>query len=55
MEEMFQLGIGVQLNSGGPKMTINSFNADGTIQCDWFDGTDKKTAPFNSFELHVVS
>ena len=36
MDESFKPGDVVQLNSGGPKMTVVAAQSDGTLRCVWF-------------------
>jgi uncharacterized protein YodC (DUF2158 family) len=46
---MAQIKVGdvVQLKSGGPKMTVESIEANPAgILCTWFDGADKKSSCF---------
>ena len=41
MDLKFKPGDVVQLNSGGPRMTVVAMQSDGTLRCIWFreDGT----------------
>src|SRR6476619_3370688 len=41
MDLNFKPGDVVQLNSGGPRMTVVAVQSDGTLRCNWFrdDGT----------------
>lgn len=41
MAETFKTGTVVRLNSGGPKMTALSDEANGKISCQWFDRNGK--------------
>jgi len=36
MDSSFKPGDVVQLNSGGPKMTVVAAQSDGTLRCIWF-------------------
>jgi uncharacterized protein YodC (DUF2158 family) len=45
MAETFKVGEVVQLNSGGPRMTVSSIGSEGTVNCTWFNQTD------HAFEL----
>jgi uncharacterized protein YodC (DUF2158 family) len=36
MDSSFKPGDVVQLNSGGPKMTVVAVQSDGTLRCVWF-------------------
>jgi uncharacterized protein YodC (DUF2158 family) len=36
MDESFKPGDVVQLNSGGPRMTVVAVQSDGTLRCIWF-------------------
>lgn len=36
----------VVLKSGGPQMTVKSLWHDGSVHCDWFDGTKLMTGHF---------
>ncbi len=43
----FKSGDCVELNSGGPKMTVKQeANHNGEVVCAWFDGTKLKQASF---------
>lgn len=35
-DQKFKVGDVVQLCSGGPKMTVESVNENGTVSCVWF-------------------
>ena len=39
-------GNSVQLNSGGPAMTIEAIDDDGSVSCFWFDGGERRIALF---------
>jgi uncharacterized protein YodC (DUF2158 family) len=39
-EQKFKTGDDVVLKSGGPRMTVREYVADGKVQCDWFNGSD---------------
>ena len=43
MDTSFKPGDVVQLNSGGPKMTVVAVQSDGTLRCVWFHDTESKT------------
>lgn len=52
----FQLGDVVQLKSGGPSMTISSYQEpsefhDGLYCCQWFRGASKERGNFEEHEL----
>ena len=36
MDQAFKPGDVVQLNSGGPRMTVVAVQSDGTLRCIWF-------------------
>jgi uncharacterized protein YodC (DUF2158 family) len=36
MDTSFKPGDVVQLNSGGPKMTVEAAQSDGSLRCVWF-------------------
>ncbi|HEY6120017.1 MAG TPA: DUF2158 domain-containing protein [Pyrinomonadaceae bacterium] len=38
--EDFEIGDVVQLQSGGPKMTVHSLVSDGDVVCQWFEGNE---------------
>ena len=43
----FEIGDVVTLNSGGPAMTIRSFDANGDCRCEWFaEGQADKSVGF---------
>ena len=42
MDLAFKPGDVVQLNSGGPKMTIEAVQSDGTLCCVWFHEDGKQ-------------
>ena len=42
MDTSFKPGDVVQLNSGGPKMTLESVQNDGTLRCVWFQEDGKR-------------
>ena len=42
MDTSFRPGDVVQLNSGGPKMTVVSVQSDGTLRCVWFQEDGKQ-------------
>ena len=42
MDTSFKPGDVVQLNSGGPKMTVVSVQSDGTLRCVWFQEDGKQ-------------
>jgi uncharacterized protein YodC (DUF2158 family) len=52
----FKIGDTVQLKSGGPKMTIESIQDDGSYWCVWFvdKGDQRKGAPFKGEMLLAV-
>jgi uncharacterized protein YodC (DUF2158 family) len=37
-KKVIQAGDVVQLKSGGPKMTVQAMQKDGTAWCQWFSG-----------------
>ena len=47
----FNIGDVVQLNSGGPKMTVEKMRQDGNVDCVWFDGTAQKYGTFHANAL----
>jgi uncharacterized protein YodC (DUF2158 family) len=42
MDASFKLGDLVQLNSGGPRMTVVAVQSDGTLRCIWFHEEGKQ-------------
>jgi uncharacterized protein YodC (DUF2158 family) len=42
MDLTFKPGDVVQLNSGGPKMTVVAVQSDGTLRCIWFQEDGKQ-------------
>ena len=42
MDSSFKPGDVVQLNSGGPKMTVVAAQSDGTLRCIWFHEDGKQ-------------
>ena len=42
MDLDFEPGDVVQLNSGGPKMTVEAVQSDGTLRCVWFHEDGKQ-------------
>jgi uncharacterized protein YodC (DUF2158 family) len=54
MPEDFKVGDVVQLNSGGPPMTVTASNRDG-IDCAWFEGRQTKSGWFRPGTLRRVS
>jgi len=42
MDTNFKPGDVVQLNSGGPKMTVAAVQSDGTLRCVWFHEDGKQ-------------
>ena len=42
MDLAFKPGDVVQLNSGGPKMTVEAVQSDGTLRCVWFHEDGKQ-------------
>jgi uncharacterized protein YodC (DUF2158 family) len=42
MDLAFKPGDVVQLNSGGPRMTVVAVQSDGTLQCIWFHEDGKR-------------
>ena len=42
MDLSFKPGDVVQLNSGGPKMTVVAVQSDGTLSCVWFHEDGKQ-------------
>ncbi len=46
----FKVGDVVQLMSGGPKMTVSEL-AGSQVWCMWFEGTNQKTAIFETAAL----
>jgi uncharacterized protein YodC (DUF2158 family) len=50
-KKAIQPGDVVQLKSGGPKMTVQELQKDGSAWCQWFSG-DKKDAA--AFQLHSL-
>lgn len=48
----FKIGDVVQLNSGGPKMTVDGFDLTEVI-CVWFQGTSKQSGKFQAASLKV--
>jgi uncharacterized protein YodC (DUF2158 family) len=43
----FKVGDVVMLKSGGPHMTIEAIQPDGSYTCIWFDKSQQKSANFN--------
>lgn len=54
MPEKLNPGDVVQLNSGGPKMTIRDIGPDGNITCKWFSADVVKEAYFLATELILI-
>lgn len=57
MAKDFKTGEVVQLKSGGPKMTVSSYAADGErVYCQWFSGSKLESGsfPVESVERVVV-
>lgn len=57
MEE-FKKGEIVQLKSGGPKMTVDTTDAGGSmnkIRCQWFAGNKLEDGYFNADSLKKIS
>ena len=50
---MFKIGETVRHNSGGPLMTIDSLNDDGTVTCCWFDKNNSKCQ--DNFKIDAIS
>ena len=62
-----EVGAVVRLKSGGPKMTVSQYpynkgNGQPTkvptikrVECDWFEGSELKTASFDERELDIVN
>jgi uncharacterized protein YodC (DUF2158 family) len=48
--ETFKVGDTVWLKIGGPKMSIRSIDKF-KIMCDWFEGKELQTAPFQPDQL----
>ncbi|QHI88697.1 YodC family protein [Klebsiella sp. MPUS7] len=52
MSRKFEDGAVVQLKSGGPLMTVSSFNEEyKTYHCEWFAGNDLQSANFYEHQL----
>ena len=51
-DNAWKIGDRVQLNSGGPTMTVDAINDDGTVRCTWFD--DKKELKSESFHPDTI-
>jgi uncharacterized protein YodC (DUF2158 family) len=57
MSDEFKPGEVVQLNSGGPRMTVDKlapFNGVMHANCDWFEGTAQKSGSFPVASLKKV-
>jgi uncharacterized protein YodC (DUF2158 family) len=53
MAQAFKVGDVVQLNSGGPKMTVANVQTDGNVRCAWFSPDGKlENAVFPPDGLH---
>lgn len=50
----FKEGDVVKVKSGGPPMTVESVNADGSYTCVWFDKDGKKRVPAKDVFKEVV-
>jgi uncharacterized protein YodC (DUF2158 family) len=50
----FKQGDIVQLNSGGPKMTVAGFHKDGSVFCQWFAGSKLQDGYFQKISLKPV-
>ena len=61
MEKKFKKGDIVILQSGGPKMTVDSYAWHGNYEsndqviCVWFDGNNRKESKFNQESLKKTS
>ena len=42
MAQALKIGDIVQLNSGGPKMTVAGLQSDGAVRCVWFSPDGKQ-------------
>ena len=50
MSDSFKPGDVVQLNSGGPRMTVSAIGSHG-VSCEWFIGGEVQRASFNAATL----
>jgi uncharacterized protein YodC (DUF2158 family) len=50
----FRVGDVVQLNSGGPEMTISFILPTGKVFCVWFDGSEKREETFPPEAIQLV-
>lgn len=51
---MFKMGDVVQLNSGGPLMTVSETNGN-DVHCRWFIGNEEKSSSFPSEMLKLAA
>ncbi|HAU4227266.1 TPA: DUF2158 domain-containing protein [Legionella pneumophila] len=51
----FNVGNVVMLNSGGPKMTVESIDKDNNATCIWFEGSQKFSSSFSVDLLKIVN
>jgi uncharacterized protein YodC (DUF2158 family) len=47
----FKTGDLVQLKSGGPKMTVRTYNTGTYLACDWFAGNKHEEGVFQEAQL----
>jgi len=55
MADTFSVGDVVRLKSGGPDMAVVYTDPDGTIDCAWFDGKEKKIGSFPAAAVETVT
>ena len=54
MDTSFKPGDVVQLNSGGPKMTVEAVQSDGSLRCVWFHEGKKDSGVFPQVSLRAA-
>ena len=54
MTQLFESGDQVSLKSGGPLMTVSSYQ-DGLVYCKWFDGATPCAGKFEETDLERVT
>lgn len=53
-QQSFEVGSLVELNSGGPVMTVQSQTKDGSYYCQWFAGRKLDQGKFPAESLKVA-
>jgi uncharacterized protein YodC (DUF2158 family) len=53
--EDFEIGNVVQLQSGGPKMTVCDLVSDADVVCQWFEGSEVHQESFPKDALKKIS